>query len=58
MTASLERQRVHLLQCNILPERSYPAGGTAVYFYLKHRLSVDLDFFWEGIKVFFEELVR
>jgi len=45
MAASLERQLVDLLQCNILPERSYLAGGTAVYFYLKHRLSVDLDFF-------------
>ena len=48
MAASLERQLVHLLQCNILPERSYLAGGTAVYFHLKHRLSVDLDFFTES----------
>ena len=48
MAASIERQLVDLLQCNILPERSYLAGGTAVYFYLKHRLSVDLDFFTES----------
>jgi predicted nucleotidyltransferase component of viral defense system len=35
----------HLLRSNILPDQSYLADGTAVYFYLKHRLSVDLDFF-------------
>jgi predicted nucleotidyltransferase component of viral defense system len=39
---------VRLLQCNILPEQSYLAGGTAVYFYLGHRLSVDFDFFTES----------
>lgn len=37
-----------LLRSNILPEQSYLAGGTAVYFYLRHRLSVDLDFFTES----------
>lgn len=37
-----------LLQCNILPEQSYLAGGTAAYFYLRHRLSMDLDFFTES----------
>ena len=40
-----EMMLVHLLQSNILPNQSYLAGGTAVYLYLKHRLSVDLDFF-------------
>ncbi|MBM4351793.1 MAG: nucleotidyl transferase AbiEii/AbiGii toxin family protein [Deltaproteobacteria bacterium] len=39
---------VRLLRSNILPEQSYLAGGTAVYFYLRHRLSVDLDFFTES----------
>lgn len=34
-----------LLQSNILPDQSYLAGGTAVYLYLRHRLSVDFDFF-------------
>ena len=35
----------HLIRYNLLPENSYLAGGTAVYLYLKHRVSVDLDFF-------------
>ncbi len=42
---SLENQLARLLECDILPEKSYLAGGTAVYFYLKHRVSIDLDFF-------------
>jgi len=41
----LEKHLSHLLKCNLLPEKSYLAGGTAVYFYLKQRISVDLDFF-------------
>jgi predicted nucleotidyltransferase component of viral defense system len=48
MTASLDQQLVRLLTCHILPERSYLAGGTAVYYYLRHRLSEDLDFFTES----------
>ena len=35
----------HLLKCRLLPEKTYLAGGTAVYFYLNHRVSIDLDFF-------------
>ena len=46
--ALLEEQLGHLLKCNILPAHAYLAGGTAVYFYLRHRLSVDLDFFTES----------
>lgn len=42
---ALELQLERLLNCDILPPDSYLAGGTAVYFYLKHRVSVDLDFF-------------
>jgi predicted nucleotidyltransferase component of viral defense system len=42
---SLEQQLIRTLTCAILPEGTYLAGGTAVYFYLHHRLSVDLDFF-------------
>ena len=44
----LEEQLGCLLKCNILPARTYLAGGTAVYFYLRHRLSVDLDFFTDS----------
>jgi len=29
----------------ILPTGTYLAGGTAVYLYMKHRISIDLDFF-------------
>lgn len=47
MLASLHQQLVFLLQCSILPEQTYLAGGTAVYFHFRHRLSVDLDFFTE-----------
>lgn len=42
---ALEGQLARLLTCDILPQDSFLAGGTAVYFYLKHRVSVDLDFF-------------
>ncbi len=41
----LEKKLARLLRYNLLPEKSYLAGGTAVYLYLKHRVSVDLDFF-------------
>ena len=41
----LEQQLTRTLKCEILPEGTYLAGGTAVYFYLQHRISVDLDFF-------------
>jgi predicted nucleotidyltransferase component of viral defense system len=41
----LEKQLAHLLKCRLLPEKTYLAGGTAVYFYLNHRVSIDLDFF-------------
>jgi len=44
----LEEQLGCLLKCNILPAHTYLAGGTAVYFYLRHRLSVDLDFFTQS----------
>ena len=36
---------IQLLKSQILPSDSYLAGGTALYYYLHHRLSVDLDFF-------------
>jgi predicted nucleotidyltransferase component of viral defense system len=36
---------LHLVENKVLPRDSYLAGGTAVYFYLRHRFSADLDFF-------------
>jgi len=32
----------------------YLAGGTAVYYYLKHRKSLDLDFFTQKVFDFFQ----
>lgn len=42
---SLKNTLIQLLKCRILPPDSYLAGGTALYYYFHHRLSVDLDFF-------------
>jgi len=42
---SLKNILIQLLKCQILPSESYLAGGAALYYYLHHRLSVDLDFF-------------
>lgn len=42
---ALRKILIRLLECKILPQGSYLAGGTALYFYLHHRLSIDLDFF-------------
>lgn len=42
---SLQDILVRLISENLLPEESYLAGGTALYYYLHHRLSIDLDFF-------------
>jgi predicted nucleotidyltransferase component of viral defense system len=41
----MEKELGRLLRCDLLPEKTYLAGGTAVYLYLKHRISIDLDFF-------------
>jgi len=41
---SLKQKLTRTLECGILPDDAYLACGTAVYFYLRHRLSVDLDF--------------
>ena len=41
----LKKVLVKLLKSAILPSDCYLAGGTALYFQLHHRLSVDLDFF-------------
>lgn len=43
--STLEHLLVLLVENNILPHDSYLAGGTAVYYYLSHRISIDLDFF-------------
>ncbi len=42
---SLKIILIQVLNSQILPSESYLAGGTALYFYYHHRLSVDLDFF-------------
>jgi len=42
---ALRRQLLLLLEAHVLPEKSYLAGGTAIYLYLTHRISIDLDFF-------------
>lgn len=42
---SLKNTLIQLLNSQLLPSESYLAGGTALYYYLHHRLSVDLDFF-------------
>jgi len=42
---ALEQQLIQIIQCNLLPGGPYRTGGTAVYFYFHHRISVDLDFF-------------
>jgi predicted nucleotidyltransferase component of viral defense system len=34
-----------LMTAAILPDKTYLAGGTALYFQLHRRLSMDLDFF-------------
>jgi hypothetical protein len=42
---SLENVLARLIKAAILPGDCYLAGGTAVYLLLRHRLSVDLDYF-------------
>lgn len=42
---SLERTAARIIKAGILPAKTCLAGGTAVSFYLNHRLSHDLDFF-------------
>ena len=41
----LEHILIEILKSKILPKDSYLAGGTALYFYLRRRVSVDIDFF-------------
>lgn len=41
----LENALVQIIKADILPAGAYLAGGTALYFYFHHRLSIDLDFF-------------
>ena len=41
----LQKILIEVLESKILPQDSYLAGGTALYFYLNHRVSVDIDFF-------------
>ncbi len=41
----LQQILIKVLETQWLPQDSYLAGGTALYFYLNHRVSVDIDFF-------------
>jgi predicted nucleotidyltransferase component of viral defense system len=41
----LQQILAEILESSFLPQDSYLAGGTALYFYLNHRVSVDIDFF-------------
>lgn len=43
--ASLKDVLYRVIASRVLPKGAYLAGGTALYFYFGHRLSVDLDFF-------------
>lgn len=43
--SKVEHLLIQLVESKSLPQDSYLAGGTAVYFYSHHRISVDLDFF-------------
>jgi predicted nucleotidyltransferase component of viral defense system len=42
---NLQKILIEILESKILHQDSYLAGGTALYFYLNHRVSVDVDFF-------------
>lgn len=42
---NLEQILIKILKNDILPENSYMAGGTALYYYLNHRVSIDIDCF-------------
>ncbi len=45
LSSLLDRNLARIVSSGVLPGESYLAGGTAVYYHLHHRLSVDLDFF-------------
>ncbi|MEI6128178.1 MAG: nucleotidyl transferase AbiEii/AbiGii toxin family protein [Pseudomonadota bacterium] len=42
---ALKKQLTRIAAGNLLPEKSFLARGTALYFYLNHRISLDLVFF-------------
>lgn len=43
--ATLNNILARIAESQLLPADCYLAGGTAAYFYFRHRLSIDLDFF-------------
>jgi len=45
LTTPLKKLLIDIVTADVLPKDCYLAGGTAVYLYLHHRLSHDLDFF-------------
>lgn len=42
---SLNMTAARIISAGILPAKTYLVGGTAVFFYLNHRLSYELDFY-------------
>lgn len=42
---NLEQILTKILKNSFLPENTYMAGGTALYYYLNHRISIDIDCF-------------
>lgn len=42
---NLEQVLIKILKNHFLPKNSYMAGGTALYYYLNHRVSIDIDCF-------------
>ncbi|MCK5095351.1 MAG: nucleotidyl transferase AbiEii/AbiGii toxin family protein [Spirochaetes bacterium] len=55
IAALLKKLLNDIIKAGVLPKDCYLAGGTAVYFYLNHRLSRDLDFF--SLNVFHSEII-
>ncbi len=55
IAALLKKLLNDIIKAGVLPKDYYLAGGTAVYLYLNHRLSRDLDFF--SLNVFHSEII-
>lgn len=55
ITALLIKLLNDIIKTEVLPKDYYLAGGTAVYLYLNHRLSRDLDFF--SLNVFHSDII-
>jgi len=54
MKSNLRDLLVDIIKADVLPQDYYLAGGTAVFLYFNHRLSIDFDFF--TLKTFKSEI--